>query len=388
MRVLMIVPQYPFPVVGGLERQSQLLSAELAQTGVEVHVLSGKVFRGQPSVSIEQGVNVHRLPWPKSRLLRWLVLWPLAVVRMLQRIRQSDVVHAHVFSGFGLLAIMLGHLRGKPVLVKLPNIRQAGLPGMTSSRLGGLKVSIFKRADAVVAMATESLMELSAVGYDDRRILVTPNGVTLPTLVDRGKLGSKATGCHIVFIGRLHPAKGLSTLLDALVVLRCGGSNRIQLDIYGEGEQKEELAQRIAKAGLSGVVNLLGHCDQVTDVLQKYDALVLPSWREGNSNVILEAMAAGLPVISTRVGGTPMLVGPEGAAWLHEPGDVPGLATLLQRVVDPAIRSHLGRAMRLRAEKHFDIKVIAQTYAAAYRKLIEGRYEDIGKLSNPVIFEC
>ncbi|MGA7326777.1 MAG: glycosyltransferase family 4 protein, partial [Rhodomicrobium sp.] len=116
------------------------------------------------------------------------------------------------------------------------------------------------------------------------------------------------------------------------------------------------------------------------------DIFVLPSFNEGNSNAILEAMAAGLPVVSTRVGGTPMQVGPEGAGFLSTPGDIEGLATNISTLVrDPALCASLGQAMRVRAERHFDIRKIARTYAKAYSYLQEGKRNQIFEASDPII---
>lgn len=384
--VLMIVPQYPFPVAGGLEKQAHELGAELVRTGHVVRVLSGRVVPGQEAFSVTDGVEVHRLPWPKGRLYRWTLLGPLVAFRMVRLMLRSDTVHAHVFSGFGLLSIALARLCARPVIVKLPNVRENGLPGLLGRRLGSLKVRVFKWADAVVAMSTESLTELRSIGYDRRRVLATPNGIRLAAQ-DPSVVRSTFNGCRLVFLGRLHPAKGLMGLLDALVALRDRGLGaEVALDIYGDGEQREALARRIRENGLSSRVTLQGHREDAADMLTQYDALVLPSRQEGNSNVILEAMAAGLPVVSTWVGGTPMLVGPAGERWLHEPDDVSALTGLLERLIsDAAARQELGKAMRQRAEQYFDIRAVARTYVETYRKLAQGRRTDVASSSNPVV---
>ncbi len=388
LRVLMVVPQYPFPVVGGLEKQAHELSAELVRMGHVVRVLSGRILPRQQARSVSDGVQVYRLPWPRGRLYRWTFIWPLVAARMVSLMRQSDVVHAHVFSGVGLLAIVLARLCRRPVIVKLPNVREAGLPGLQRSELGRFKLRVFRWADAVVAMSTDSLEELRSIGYDRRRVLATPNGISLEPPVP--PMARPESGrCRLVFLGRLHPAKGVMELLDALIVLRAHGlGSRVTLDIYGTGEQQEALNQRIIEAALAAQVKLLGHRDHVADLLPQYDALVLPSHREGNSNVILEAMVARLPVVSTRVGGTPMLVGPEGGAWLYEPGDTQTLASLLERLIsDSRVRVELGRAMRQRVERYFAIRTVACSYVDAYRKLVEKSRTAVAEASNPVVAE-
>jgi len=118
------------------------------------------------------------------------------------------------------------------------------------------------------------------------------------------------------------------------------------------------------------------------------DVFVLTSTIEGNSNAVLEAMAAGLPIVSTSVGGTPMQVGAAGREWLIAPGDRQGLAQKLIRLVeDPEVRRDLGAAMRTRIRDHFEISHVARNYAKAYRLIAAGRRDQVREASDPVIFE-
>jgi glycosyltransferase involved in cell wall biosynthesis len=97
-------------------------------------------------------------------------------------------------------------------------------------------------------------------------------------------------------------------------------------------------------------------------------------------------MAAGLPVVSTRVGGTPMQVGAEGARFLVEPGDSDTLAArLLELIEDVDMRESTGNAMRERILRYFDIRRVAGTYAAAYRLLAANRPQEIAAVGNPII---
>src|SRR5690606_8036606 len=125
-------------------------------------------------------------------------------------------------------------------------------------------------------------------------------------------------------------------------------------------------------------VMLRGHVDGVREKMKNADVFVLPSLNEGNSNALLEAMAAGLPIVSTRVGGTPLLVGNEAAPWLCEPGDIDALADRLTRLIeDESTRKALGVAMRSRVEQYFDIGKVASSYTCAYRCLLQSRRDDL-----------
>lgn len=385
IRVLMAVPQYPFPVVGGLEKQAHELARELVRQGLHVQVLSGRVVPDQPDVEDVDGVIVHRLPWPRSRQARWLAM-PFLMWRQFARLRREvDVVHCHVFSGFGLFLILLAKHARVPILVKLASVGHGSLPFLTLGLIGRLRGAVFRLSDAVVAMSQQSLDELAAFGFDRQRVLATPNGIRLQQPQARKR--SLDAPLRLVFVGRLHPDKGLHDLVGALRLVEQRRHRRAwSLDVIGDGEHMAMLEKWIDDAGLTEKVRLLGHRDRITDLMWQYDALLLPSYREGNSNVILEAMAAGLAVVSTSVGGTPMLLGPAGRDWLHQPGDTEALAKLVTRLIEePEGVQALGRNLRQRVEKHFEIGVVASTYAAAYRQLAQGKRYELASLSNPIV---
>ncbi|MBZ0169668.1 MAG: glycosyltransferase family 4 protein [Kofleriaceae bacterium] len=390
LRVMMVVPQYPYPVVGGLERQAHELAKALRELEIEVRVLSGKVALGQPSNDLVEGIPIRRIPWPRQKWLRFLRT-PFDLLRHLVTQRKNyDVIHLHQHSWFGLLTISAAKLLGKPILTKLPNVGEFGLPGLASQRLGRLKLAILLRADALVAMSRQSLAELIQAGFPSGRILAVPNGIRLNGMRKTKAVGeaTAAPPCRVVFVGRLSKEKALDVLLAAWrQVIHARTSNAI-LEIWGSGPLESELQQRCHEMGVAQSVRFLGHVDGVSDRLPEKDMFVLPSCAEGNSNAILEAMAAGLPIVSTDVGGTAMLVGKEGAEFLCRPGDSDVLAANLLRLIrDPALRLQIGSAMRRRVERHFDIHRVAETYASAYRLLVAGRRERIKDASHPVILE-
>lgn len=387
LAILMAVPMFPPPFIGGLEKQSHELALALVERGHRVSVLSGKQNDAQSEFAQQHGIDVHRIVWPRRRWLRFLIE-PWLILRQFRRIvARVDAVHCHVFSGFGLYLVLLARLHRKPVLVKLPNVGIDGLPGLRQRRFGALLLRIFRMADAVVAMSVVSKRELDAIGFDRRRVLATPNGIRIRPLATPRPLSG--TNCRFVFVGRLHGQKGLPDLLLACQQLeRRGLSGRYALDLIGSGPLEASLGQAILRLELGGVVRMLGASENVRDLMAGYDALVLPSYREGNSNAILEAMAEALPVISTAVGGTPMLVGAAGAPLLHAPGDIEALALLMQRLIEePDARGDIGAQMRERVARYFDIEQVAQTYVRAYEFLRAGQRERVASVSNPVIDE-
>lgn len=393
-RVLMFVPQYPYPVVGGLEKQSHLLAKALREHGVDVQVLSGKIHPAQPDHELVQGVPVSRVYWPAVKIARFLVA-PLTITQRLFALRSTyDVIHLHQHSWVGLMVIVLANLLRKPILTKLPSAGNGGVPGVKSGAFGWLRLAILLKSDAIVAMSRQSYEELLAVGYPLDRVLLTPNGIDLgdPALLIRPRQASQAsqssqTGvCRFAFAGRLVEDKNVDGLLRAFGRVTEDRSVNVTLTIMGDGPLLGRLRQLCSELGLSGSVVFAGQVENVTERLSEMDVFVLPSSIEGNSNAILEAMAARLPIVSTAVGGTPMLVGEQGQDFLYSPGDPATLAALLSRLVEnEALRRALGQAMRKRVEGYFDIKLVAVTYAKAYALLHSRDRNRMSSLASPVV---
>lgn len=387
-RVLMFVPQYPYPVVGGLEKQAHELARALVAQGVPVQVLSGKINDDQPDREHIDDVPIVRISWPRRKVVRVLFAPLTIAVEIWRRRTTVDVIHLHQHSWISLYIILLAKLFGKPVISKLPNIGEFGLPGIRAGRLGALRQAILLSSDAMVAMSLASLEELMDAGYPRERVLLTPNGIALLEQPYLGSKSQEASGiCRVVFVGRLTAAKQLDVLLEAWSQVSAEiGPGRASLDIWGDGPLAAELERRRDDLGLANNVRFAGHVADTARKLAAMDIFVLPSRAEGNSNAVLEAMVAALPVVSTPVGGTPMQVGAEGAEFLCPPGDVDALSALLVRLIaDQGLRVEVGLAMRRRAEVHFDIRRVARTYAQAYEVLASGERDRIGGFANPVV---
>lgn len=140
---------------------------------------------------------------------------------------------------------------------------------------------------------------------------------------------------RLIYVGRLCPGKGLSFLLDAAAQLRADGVD-FELALAGDGPMRPQLEQRIHELGLASSVQLLGWCDgpRVRAELEASRALVLPSFAEGLPLVLMEALGAGRPVVSSRLAGIPELVRDGECGWLVTPGDVDDLAAGLRRALD------------------------------------------------------
>ena len=177
MRILMAVPKYPLPIVGGLERQAYALAKALVRRGNIVDVLSSRFAPGQTDFETIDGVRVHRLKWIDFRPVRF-AMFPFAVAQILFKLRREvDLVHVHSISWFGAFVTLFSKALGLPVINKLPNIGDFGIPGIRRCLFGFLRVALLKSSDAIVALTPDSLKELDGVGYPEVRVLRMSNGI-------------------------------------------------------------------------------------------------------------------------------------------------------------------------------------------------------------------
>lgn len=385
MRILMVVPKYPFPVVGGLERQAHELAKALIERGHAVHALSSRFHHGQNDFEMIDGVRVHRVQWIEYRPVRFL-LFPFSLARALYKLKRDvDLVHVHNISWFGAFVTLFAKALGLRVITKLPNIGNSGIPGARHRPFSVLWMALFKRSDAIIAMTPESVAELASIGYPSARVLKVTNGISLLPNVTRIPSPSSAA-VSVVFVGRLVQQKGLLDLLHAWGAVKTRATRPVRLRLIGDGSQADELRVLVLALDLGESVEFCGYYGDVPAELAKADLFVLPSYAEGNSNAILEAMRTGLPIVATRVGGASIQVGREGERFLVPVGDRDALADrLLELIEDESLRLRMGAAMRARIESVFAIDRIAAIYEQAYELILSGHREKIGQI-NPALF--
>ena len=172
------------------------------------------------------------------------------------------------------------------------------------------------------------------------------------------------TGEDLLFVGRLAPVKGLPVLLRALAEIPA-----VQLTIVGDGPQRGEIETLIHAYEIEARVRLLGYQsqDEVAELLSQSRALVLPSFAEGLPVVLMEAMAAGLPVITTQIAGVPELVKDGETGWLVAAGDQDGLKRAIEALLaDPERGRHMGAAGRKAVAAEFDATVEARRLATLF----------------------
>lgn len=217
-------------------------------------------------------------------------------------------------------------------------------------------------ADRVVCVSRDSATIARGEGISPRRIRTLWNGIDL-TRFRRASPGG--TG-PIVAVGRLSPEKDFVTLLRA-ARLAVDFDPTFRLDIAGDGICMPEVKRVAEESNLNGAVRFLGQVRDIPSLLACASAFALSSLTEGVSLTILEAMAAGLPVVATRVGGNPEVVAEEQTGLLVPPSDPPALAAALLRLWrNPKERGEMGAAGRNRVETYFDVRKMVKEYERLY----------------------
>lgn len=170
-------------------------------------------------------------------------------------------------------------------------------------------------------------------------------------------------------VGRLDPIKGHRTLLEAARLEPAGSG--VGIVLIGDGARRAGLESLASRPPLAGRVFILGERADAADLLPALDLFVLPSLAEGMSNALLEAMAEGIPAIATRVGGNLEVIEPERSGLLVDPGDAPGMASAIARVLsDPRLAASLGREGRDRVLREFSQPEMVRAYRDLYAGLL------------------
>lgn len=380
--VIIVTSTYP-PVVGGMERFCRDLAGELARRGVPVSILTRRV-PGTPAVERADGVEVHRLRVPRPRVAA-AGAFIAGAVGWLARARPSRsarcLLHCHSTFSPATIGILAKPLIGARVVV---TAHTGGLLGEVwehqRSPLRGIRRVLLRRADAFTGVTEETARELGAFVRPRSPVRVIPNFVDVGRFRPaadpaerarlRARLGLDPRRPVGLFVGRLNPVKNVDLILDAVAIL---GDAAPDVLIVGDGPEGDRLRRRAGELGLGGRVRFVGARPDVEAFLRAADLFVLPSVSEGVPLALLEAMASGLPVIATAVGGIRQLV-QDGTTGLQVQSEDPkGLAQAMARVLDDrGLAERLGRGAREWAVGHVAPERVVGEYLELYRQVLRG----------------
>jgi glycosyltransferase involved in cell wall biosynthesis len=372
--------------MGGPALHVTYLTAGLRERGYDTTLVAGSLARGEDSmeyVADELGVRVERLPGLRRDIspLRDLV----AVVRLAQLIRRErpTILHTHTAKAgaVGRVAALLAGDARPPIVVHTFHghvLRGYFGPVLTYGfRL--LERWLARATTALVAVSPEVRDELVRLGVAPRdKFTVVRVGIQLEDRVSdrdgrdetRRVLGIAPNCFTVGWIGRMTGVKRTGDVLLAFKQLRERGVEAC-LCMVGDGPERAVVEQRAHELGIMRNTFFLGYQEDVAPYYAAFDAMILPSGNEGTPVSAIEALAAGRPVVATRVGGVPDVVRDGEDGFLVDPGAVEQLADALGRLAeDPALRERMGSSGRTRVLPRYSVGRLVDDVDRLYRALL------------------
>lgn len=369
MRVLMVL-EGPYPTArgGGAEAQVRTLTGAMRARRQRVTIVAPLNPDGpQAGISRVDGVPVCRLRYPRIRRLGGLALWLALAGFLVGRRRHYDVWHVHGARSWAVVCTLLGRALGKRVVIKVPSTWDLahGALAPSTGPFADLPYRCLLRADGWQAISQRIAATMRTRGLPPSRIAAIPNAVDTQRF--RTVSPSSCQDVRLVFVGRLVEEKGLFTLLEAFADLVANHPGA-RLLIVGTGPLREALEFRSSTLDIEREVTFTGHRDDIEAVLAQANIGVLPSRFEGLSNALLECMAAGLPMVASRISGNEDFVCHGDNGWLFEPGDRAGLAACLAAAASlpPAQRHAMGERARATVARKAGIDPVLHSLAALY----------------------
>jgi glycosyltransferase involved in cell wall biosynthesis len=376
--------------MGGPALHVAYLTRGLDERGYATTLGAGTLARGEGSMAFvaeELGVEVHTV----AQLHRDVspVLDPVSVARVARLIRdvRPHILHTHTAKAgaIGRTAAMIAGEARPPIVVHTfhGHVLRGYFDPVRTAVYREVERSLARVTTRLVAVSPEVRDELVSLdvapaekfsvirlGIDlDRRIVEAESG----GLELRRAFGVPADAFVVGWIGRMTAIKHLPDVLAAFARLRANGIDA-RLVLVGDGPDREDVEQRAHELELARFTLYLGYQRDVAPYYGLFDALLLPSGNEGTPVVAIESLAAGTPVVATRVGGVPDVVADGVDGLLANVGDVEALAAALERLArDPTLREQMGAAGRERTLPRYRVDRLVDDVDELYRELLAER---------------
>jgi len=360
MKVLMPALHY-YPVIGGIETWTHNIAERLSEKA-EVFVVTGRV-KGQPNKERLRGVKIWRTSFfplsnlSASPLIYSLSLLPYIFFKSLDLIKKEKIalLHCHGFLS-SLIGFCLSKATGIPYITTVQRLEKKKNP---------LKNFIYRKAAVCIGASLAIKKNFEDVGC--KNIEVIPNGIDMKRFEG---LERKAHDKFVVIsVARLEKVKGVEYLVQAL---RKSDFRKMELVIIGDGHERKNLESLVEKLNLKERVKFLGPIsnDKLPGYLAAVDCFVLPSLREGFGIAVLEAQAAGLPVVGSRIGGILDLVEDGKTGLLVEPGSSEALAEAIDKIYSqPNLAQFLVQNAKMNLDKYNWQNITEEVYQLYQRTI-------------------
>ncbi len=374
MNVLML--NYEFPPIGGGAANAHLclLRQYAGRDDLQVHVLTSAPKPGAVTETFSRNITIYKVGvhkkelhhWRRAEVIEWLVKAGFHYRRLL---RENDYDLVHAFFGFPTGWLCYRNAGKMPYIISL---RGSDVPGLHARLqldykiLGSVFRAIWKNAAALVA-CSEGLKERALRFLPSVTIEVIPNGVELDRFYPI-EAEQRQNELRLLTVGRLSVIKRVEMLIDAVEILHKEGY-KFHFNIIGGGPVEPKLREMIRGKNLDDIVEIKGRteAEDMPGAYRGSDIFISASVQEGMSNAMLEAMASGLPIVTTRCEGLDELIADNGL--IVEQAQAGAIAGAIKKLADDRLLCRqMALAARKRAEQ-FSWTRAAESYLALYERL-------------------
>jgi len=379
MNVLMLNYEFP-PIGGGAANANLCLLKEYSGNGeLRIDVLTSAAKAGFFEEKFAENITIYRVGLHKKSLHLWrrieVVEWLIkARGRYRELVRENDYDLTHAFSGFPTGYLCRRTSGSMPYIISL---RGSDVPGANARLqldykiLGPVFKRIWKNAAALVA-CSEGLKARALEFLPSVSIEVIPNGVDLERFYSDPTSG-RADCLKLLTVGRLSATKRVEILIEAVEILH-NDNIKVHLTVAGGGAMEGRLKHMIEHKGLGEIVEMAGRVESenMPALYRQSDILLSATMQEGMSNAMLEAMACGLPIVTTRCEGVEELIGDNG--MVIEEGGAEAIADAVRGLAeDGAGYEQMSKAGRSCAEQ-FSWKSVAEKYLTCYNAVMNEHF--------------
>jgi glycosyltransferase involved in cell wall biosynthesis len=370
VRLLLASYYYP-PSIGGVERQSHLLARGLAKRGHAVRVVSARLDGFSATEDLD-GVKVWRVS--PGRGTRWQKMATYLIGMLVATIRMrswAEVIQVQQALYPAAATALLAPLLRRPLVVRNSGSGEFGsVQLMRRMPLGAACLGVVARVATGVSLNNEMTREMRQAGF--RRLIQIPNGVqpaaeVTPRVREEARRSLGIEGQLVLYVGRLEAEKGVDLLVRAWQLVEDPGATLV---IVGDGVDRENLMRLASASATHSAIRFAGASANVQGYLQSADLFVLPSRSEGISNALLEAMASGVPVVATDVGGNREVVLDARLGTLVAAMDADALGRAIGQVLrSPELRKAQSVAARAHVAAHYSVERMIELYEQLYQNI-------------------
>ena len=354
MKIAILVTHFPPKWIAGTEVATYNIAKYLAKRGHEIHVIT-RYSKELPRFEEKDGFYIHRIWYLDFPILSFFTHLFFFFAEIFKIRKNLSIIHGQMISPCGLLAIIAGKYLQKPSITYT-----RGSDVYRASKLFKITIGKFvlKKSDVIIALTEDMKKEIEKIC--DREVFVIPNGIDLRNFEKlskeniRKKLEIANEEEIIIFVGTLRSVKGVKYLIKAMeIIIQKNIDTRLML--VGDGEDRESLEKLVKELDLEKYVSFVGIVPnkKVPEYMVASDIFVLPSLSESFGIVNLEAMASGLPIVATKVGGLAEIIKDGENGFLVEPKNSKEIAEkVLLLLEDEEMRERISRNNKESVKKY------------------------------------